>query len=279
MGDWGTKCTCPNGEEYWIGSIKAAGLELNNCLNFGCLNGVTSGECFKELGIWSKNKVTCYSGNYTGMAFLQIASHLPQIVMAYTFQFNLFSFYKSLDTKVTENADKKMLQITKRSLMSVCIIYLITSILGYISFGNMTQGKIIANINSSKEEFGTAFLTVFNLAFMCLSGLGFPMLFFNCRNFIVSVSMDIYFCIKSRKNKQKTELTKKLSMDTQDSNIIRGNDENELRVNRATNEIHARASEIMEDNPIDMGFVSHLSDEERREQKILNMIFNGVTSV
>jgi len=170
VGNWGTSCVCPNGESYMVGSIKTDSLPADNCVNFGCFKGTTSGECLKEAGIWSKTKVTCYDGNTNGMALIQIASHLPQIVMAFTFQFNFFSFYKSLDIKPHENADHKMLKISFRSIMSVCIIYLITAILGYISFGNITQGKIIANINNNGSEFGTVFLTIFNLAFMCLSG-------------------------------------------------------------------------------------------------------------
>lgn len=90
----------------------------------------------------------------TGMhSFTQFASHLPQIIMAFTFQFNLFSFYKSLD----KSSDEKMLKITFRSISSVCVIYLIVAILGYISFGDAIEAKIINNFNNNKEKFGTFF--------------------------------------------------------------------------------------------------------------------------
>lgn len=105
------------------------------------------------------------------------------------------------------------------------------------------------------------------------------MLFFNCRNFIVSVTMDIYFFIKHRKESN-TEISKKrsASLDSDDPNIIQGNDVNELRVHEQQNDLEIRASEIMEDHPIEMGYDYNLTDSERKEQKILNMIFNGITS-
>jgi len=152
----------------------------------------------KKAGHWSYTSVDCATSGFTGTSLINIASHLPQIVMAYTFQFNFFSFYKSLQINPGENPDNKMLVITKRSIFSVCSIYLVVAILGYITFGCNVNVKIIDNFNHNKEEFGTAFLTIINISFMFLSGLGFPMLFFNCRNFIMSVAIDIMYCFKGR---------------------------------------------------------------------------------
>ena len=105
------------------------------------------------------------------------------------------------------------------------------------------------------------------------------MLFFNCRNFIVSVTLDIYFFIKHRKaSYAEVSMKKSASLDSNDPNIIQCNDINELRVDDHLNELEMRASEIMEDHPIEMGYDYHLSDAEKKEQKILNMIFNGITS-
>jgi hypothetical protein len=115
--------------------------------------------------------------------------------MAYTFQFNFFAFYKSLDG----SNDKKMLNITGRALFSVFMIYWIVSFLGYVTFGNSVQGKILDNLNTEKNQFGVVFLGIINFSFMFLSALGFPMLFFNCRNFCVSVAMDIWGCFYMKK--------------------------------------------------------------------------------
>jgi amino acid permease len=61
--------------------------------------------------------------------------------MAYTFQFNFFSFYKSLENP----SDVGMLKITNRSLVSVMCIYIMTATFGYLTFGNATQSKILDN--------------------------------------------------------------------------------------------------------------------------------------
>jgi len=59
-------------------------------------------------------KVTCKKDNFTFEGFMGILSHMSQLCMAFTFQFNFFSFYKSLDVKRGQNADDAMLAVTKR---------------------------------------------------------------------------------------------------------------------------------------------------------------------
>lgn len=143
---------------------------------------------YSQIGwIWTKN---------TGMqGFIDLVSHLPTIVMAFTFQFNFFSFYKSLD----KADDKLMLKVTFRSLVSVCAIYLVVAILGYIMFGPEVKPKIIDNFNSEKDFFGKFMLSCINFSFMLVSGMSFPLLFFNCRNFVVSVIIDIqHMCSKKK---------------------------------------------------------------------------------
>lgn len=53
IGDWGGKCTCPNGEEYWVGDHK------DNCQTMACHGGV-SGTCHHYPGKWSKGKANCF---------------------------------------------------------------------------------------------------------------------------------------------------------------------------------------------------------------------------
>ena len=200
-GTYGIHCKCPNGEVYQVSSMKTDTYPIDNCVVFGCDGGITQGDCMKQAGQWSHASVKCYDGNSTGTALVNIASHLPQIVMAFTFQFNFFSFFKSLEISPGENADRKMKAITFRALVSVCSIYLIVATLGYITFGVNVQGKVIENINNNIDDFGAVFVSIINVAFMLLSGLSFPMLFFNCRNFIMSVAMDVYFCVKKKKTR------------------------------------------------------------------------------
>lgn len=58
--------------------------------------------------------------------------------MAYTFQFNYFSYYKDLEAV----NDKKMKKVTVRSLISVACIYQIIGIFGYLSFGSKLKLSI-----------------------------------------------------------------------------------------------------------------------------------------
>ena len=74
------------------------------------------------------SKTAWFWTNNTGYeAWLDIMKVLPQITMAFTYQFNFFSFYKSLD----KSSDQKMLSVSWSALVGVTIIYLMTSILGF----------------------------------------------------------------------------------------------------------------------------------------------------
>lgn len=161
--------------------------------------------------------------------------------MAYTFQFNFFAFYKSLD----KPSDEKMLLITKRSIGCVMCIYLLVAILGYVTFGSATAPKIIKNFNDDIDTFGPVMLAIINFSFMLLSALGFPLLFFNCRNFVVSVSLDIYMCFKS-KPKRDDELGNINFESTHKTNIKSPEKINQEKLAEIR---HERMSEAIEDNP------------------------------
>merc|ERR1712139_721782 len=49
VGGWGGKCTCPNGEIYYVGD------NYNSCGSLACVNG-KSGRCHRHHGKWSRRK-------------------------------------------------------------------------------------------------------------------------------------------------------------------------------------------------------------------------------
>jgi len=51
-GVWGGRCTCPDGNVYWVGD------NLNFCASLSCLYG-HSGVCHDWQGPWSRRRVTC----------------------------------------------------------------------------------------------------------------------------------------------------------------------------------------------------------------------------
>merc|ERR1712070_362264 len=53
VGGWGGKCTCPNGQTYWVGD------KNNYCGSLAC-NGGKMGKCNRySKKKWSGNMVTC----------------------------------------------------------------------------------------------------------------------------------------------------------------------------------------------------------------------------
>merc|ERR550532_2938961 len=54
IGHWGGKCTCPDGEVYWVGDYN------NGCGSLTCINGVGDlSTCTHHLGNWSFRGVEC----------------------------------------------------------------------------------------------------------------------------------------------------------------------------------------------------------------------------
>lgn len=52
-GRWGGKCTCPDGQTYWVGD------NWDSCESLACVNG-TPGECHKFIdAVWAEKKVEC----------------------------------------------------------------------------------------------------------------------------------------------------------------------------------------------------------------------------
>lgn len=278
-GIYGMDCLCPSGDFYMVSNIVKDGGEDSCSGLWHCAGGLIQGPCRETKGSWSHTGVVCKEeAGWTLTSWISIMSRLPQIVMAFTFQFNFFSFYKSL-----ENAsDKRMQQTTFRSLMSVLVVYLIVAFLGCVTFGTDVQGKILDNLNAQKEEFGSFFLILINFSFMFLSGLSFPMLFFNCRNFIVSVAMDIMnACNKKQTAVDETEFG--------DSDLKHGD---ESQVNQddydRTAAIQGRlekntgerdVAEATEDHPIGLEDEDEedLTPAQLRERRTMNILFKSIS--
>lgn len=120
-------------------------------------------------------------------AILGVFENIPTATMAFTFQFNFFSYYKDLE-KVD---DKKMQKVAFRSLISVATIYLIIGIFGYLMFGSKLKISILDNFIDEADYFGKTLVTILTVGYLLTSGLSFPIIFFTCRNFCLSIIQDI----------------------------------------------------------------------------------------
>lgn len=149
----------------------------------------------------------------------------------------------------------------------MCTIYLIIGWLGYLSFGSNVQGSVIDNIGNNVDEFGKFLVAVVNVGYMFSAGLSFPMLFFNCRNFVMSVVVDIMNAVQRKKIKTNSTLH---SDDINQENLIDKPDRE-----RMTKEQQERVSEAVMDHPIDIR--RELTDEEKQKAKTLGLIFNIVS--
>ena len=107
--------------------------------------------------------------------------NIPTVILAFTFQFNFFPIYKSLE-RVT---DKRMELTTLLALSVVLIIYLIVAIFGYMSFGSAVSDQGLIN-NFTRENLGLPLYIIILVSFLISSTLTFPLMFFGVRENIYS---------------------------------------------------------------------------------------------
>jgi len=141
--------------------------------------------------------------------------------------------------------------------------------LGYLSFGPNVQGSVIDNIGNNVEEFGKTLVAIVNFGFMMTAGLSFPMLFFNCRNFVMSVVMDIMNVCAPKKKQKVNETIASTDLNNQEQ-LLEGGPQKQLEKER-----QERMSEAIEDNPVDIK--RELNPEEEKQAKTLNILFYVVS--
>lgn len=109
---------------------------------------------------------------------------ITSVFLAYTFQFNFFPVYKSLQNP----SDPRMRSATKLGLGIVLVIYLLVANSGYLIFGSET--------NNLLQEFtidilGTPLYVALNIAFLFSATLTFPLMFFGAKNNIYETILRI----------------------------------------------------------------------------------------
>jgi amino acid permease len=169
-----------------------------------------SGICiFSVITIYNFIK-TCAEGNYDGstinffpssdLNFATALSSVPSVILAFTFQFNFFPVYKSLNNPT----DKTMKFTTFFALSMACTLYLIVAIMGYLSFGSSVSDQGLLE-NFSSDNLGLPLYVIVLITFSMSSTFTFPLMFFGARENIYS------FILEAVQKYRKTHPTESLS--------------------------------------------------------------------
>jgi len=124
----------------------------------------------------------------------------PSVFLAYTFQYNFFPIYKTIQ----DVNDKKMMWISFWALTLVLVIYSIVGVCGYLSYGNQIQTNFLKSIEI--QDIGPFFYYLLLIAFSTAVSFSVPLFFFGCRNYLLSLYQDIKkFCIDKQKERNLDE--------------------------------------------------------------------------
>jgi len=150
--------------------------------------------------------------------FLEILAVIPSIILAFNFQYNLFSLYYSLK----EPNPKDMMRSCWIGIIFVAFINISVGLLSYLIYGDDLNGWVLPSIANDLEKYkqtNTAMFVV--LIFLCFglvscSSLSIPILFCGLKKNVINTVI----LIKKQflKNNNKTDLLK--NTNTFDKDII-----------------------------------------------------------
>ena len=123
------------------------------------------------------------SGDFS---FVRGLSCVPTVFLAFTFQFNFFPVYKSLN----DASDARMRKVTLTSLSMVLGFYILVALCGYISYGSSITNEGLIDCFTVKDLSAPLYLILMT-SFLLSSTLSFPLMFFGARNNIWSVILSI----------------------------------------------------------------------------------------
>ena len=75
--------------------------------------------------------------------FLPMASVIPNMFVALTFQVNLFPVFKGM----TKSSDSKMKKVSLVAICTCVIFYIIIGNIGYCIYGNKVKGNFLLTFN------------------------------------------------------------------------------------------------------------------------------------
>ena len=121
------------------------------------------------------------------------------VFLAFTFHFNFFPIYKSLDKKT----DKKMMKVAIIALTIVVIFYILIAGCGYLSYGSGIKGNFLESF--TYEDLGKPSFYTLYVCFGLSTLFSIPIFYFEARNYLLSLISEIKKKIENKSNQKVKE--------------------------------------------------------------------------
>jgi amino acid permease len=110
---------------------------------------------------------------YPNASAADMLSSFPDLFLAYTFHYNIFPIYASLE----EKTNRGMMKAGSLGLLISTIVFNTIGIVGYLMFGNDVEGNIITNLANSSGPI----IIIAKFAYTLSSVMSFPLLYLESR--------------------------------------------------------------------------------------------------
>lgn len=138
----------------------------------------------------------------------EMLASTPTVILAFTFQFNLFPIYFSMKDKTPE----KLMTATYRGVIMCGLIYIVVGILSYLMYGDlMSEGSILQSLlldlksyyqGLNQNSYMVVVLMICSAAFLTSSTMSIPLMFLSLKKNLLNT---IIFCKKKLVKNQKME--------------------------------------------------------------------------
>ena len=112
---------------------------------------------------------------------------------------NFFPIYKSLSNP----SDNRMMNVVWTGLLVVIILYIITAITAYVSFGGIINGDVLDNYLTTTTGVGGYYCLLFSYGLLTLCGM--PMLFYGGRDPLLYTIKDCIDLFSKKKSSDNNE--------------------------------------------------------------------------
>lgn len=121
----------------------------------------------------------------------KVASVIPNIMLALSFQMNFFPIYKGKIKYILglkNSNDTKFGRATLVGLSTVAFCYILVGIVGYTMYGSKVKSNFLLNLDP--KELNDVLYFLMNIGFLTSVFFSFPVMFFGARNnFIALIQM------------------------------------------------------------------------------------------
>ena len=186
--------------------------------------------------------------------FLELLANLPTVFLSYSFQFNVFPIFFTL-----QNREKsEMLNATSVAVAFCFALYVLSGLCCFLMYGNLLDDTTLKmllvdmQLYKDKSTFLKIVLVITNIGFLTCSTTGIPLMFYSLKKNVFD-SIKYYkrkWALGEKSSKKEIEMTNKAPTETNEEKLDKTEElcDKTLETNQNSNESSIKASSQCDPN-------------------------------